>query len=399
MPAHPVAPALSAATISIAALVAAQILAMSLWFIPTALLPEMMAEAALPPWRAAALATAVQGGFVLGALALAVLGLSDRFDPRRVFALAALVAAAANAALVLLPAGHGWQIVLRAVTGAALAGVYPVGMQIAVGWTVARRGTLVGLLIGALTLGSAAPHLIALGAGQGWHRPVLLASALAALAAALMAAVRLGAHHRRAPGFSAAALALAWRDRRLRLAYAGYLGHMWELYAFWAWIGTVLALALPGDAARPVTFAAIALGGLACMPAGSLADRRGKAQVAAGAMAVSALAGLATAASLGGPPLLTAAAALIWGLSVIPDSAQFSALVADAAPPDRAGSLMTLQTAAGFLLSALSVQVLPLIAASAGWAAALLVLVPGPVLGALAMLRLNALKREIPATD
>lgn len=261
------------------------------------------------------------------------------------------------------------------------------------GWTTARRGALVGLLVGALTLGSAAPHLIAFGAGQGWHGATLIASGLAVVAAALMLLVRLGPHHRRAPGLSLAALALAWRDRRLRLAYAGYLGHMWELYAFWAWIGSALALSLSEGAARLTAFAAIALGGLACLPAGGIADRVGKADVARGAMLISALAGLATATSLGGPPALTVLAALAWGVSVVPDSAQFSALVADAAPAERAGSLMTFQTAAGFLLSAVSVQILPLIAAQAGWTVALLLLVPGPLLGAVAMSRLIALQR------
>lgn len=386
-------PAVAPATISIAALVLAEILAMSLWFVSTALLPEMRAEVELSAGQAAALATAVQAGFVAGALALAALGLADRFDPRRVFAGAALIAAAVNAAMVMLAADHPGQIGLRALTGAALAGVCPVGMKIAVGWTTARRGVLVGLLVGALTLGSAAPHLIAFGAGQGWHGATLIASGLAVFAAALMLAVRLGPHHRRAPGLSLAALALAWRDRRLRLAYAGYLGHMWELYAFWAWIGSALALSLSDGAARMTAFAAIALGGLACLPAGGIADRIGKADVARGAMLISALAGAATAVSLGGPPALTVVAALVWGVSVIPDSAQFSALVADAAPAERAGSLMTFQTAAGFLLSAVSVQILPLIAAQAGWTVALLLLVPGPLLGAVAMSRLIALQR------
>ncbi|WP_333814428.1 MFS transporter [Tabrizicola sp.] len=398
MIARPQSPARTVDVISIAALAMAEILAMSLWFMASVLLPEMRAEAPLSVWQAGALATSVQAGFVLGALGLAMLGLADRLDPRRIFAGSALLAAAANAAMVLLAADHSGQIVLRALVGAALAGVYPVGMKIAVGWTTARRGTMVGLLIGALTVGSAASHLIAFGGGHGWRTPTLMASGLAVMAAGLMAAVRLGPHHQRAPGFSFGVLALAWRDRRLRLAYAGYLGHMWELYAFWAWIGSVLALSLAEGHARLTAFAAIALGGLACLPAGGLADRIGKAQVARAAMLISALAGVATAASLGGPAALTILAAMVWGASVIPDSAQFSALVADAAPAARAGSLMTLQTAIGFLFAALSVQLLPLIAAALGWSAALLVLVPGPLLGAVAMTRLIALQRD-PAAE
>lgn len=390
-----------AARRSIAALALAQIGGMSLWFVSSAVLPEMQAEAGLSPGRAAALASAVQVGFVAGALGFALHGTADRFDPRRVFAACALLAAAANAALLVTPVGGVVQVVLRALTGAALAGVYPVGMKIAVGWTVARRGLLIGLVVGALTLGSAAPHLLALFGGADWRVTVAAASGLAICAAFLMVATGLGPHHARAARLDPAALMLAWRDRPIRLAYAGYLGHMWELYAFWAWIavaaGAAFAPALgegARDAARAVTFAAIALGGLACAPAGLLADRIGKARVAQVAMVLSAGSALATAASFGGPVWLTAVCILLWGIAVIPDSAQFSALVADAAPPERAGSLMTFQTALGFLLTGLTVQAVPVVAAALGWPMTLALMGVGPVLGAEAMRRLIALQRR-----
>lgn len=380
---------------SIALLAVAEVLAMSLWFVSAAILPEITAEAALSPARAAALSSAVQLGFVAGALALAVHGTADRLDPRRVMAAAAVLAALANLAVLAVPPGSAAQVALRGLTGACLAGVYPVGMKIAVGWGLRDRGLLIGLLVGALSLGSALPHLIAWLGGAEWRATVMTASGLAGLAGLLALGTGLGPHHGRAAGFDPRALRLAWTERRLRLAFAGYLGHMWELYAFWAWIGaaTAAAFAAPlGEdaqaAARLLAFGAIALGGLMCVPAGWLADRIGKARVAQGAMAVSGAAALAVAVTLGGPVWLTAALVLVWGAAVVPDSAQFSALVADAAPPERAGSLMTLQTALGFTLTFFTVQAVPRVAEALGWPATLALMALGPLAGIEAMRRL-----------
>ena len=380
---------------SVALVAAAQVLAMSLWFVSAAILPDIVAEAGLTPGRAAALSSAVQIGFVVGALALAVHGTADRHDPRRVMAGAALIAAVANALLLVTPLGGIAQVLLRGLTGACLAGVYPVGMKIVIGWGQRDRGLLVGLLVGAISVGSALPHLLALLGGADWRITVGAASALALLAAGLVARVGLGPHHARAAGFDPGALRLAWRNRQVRLAFTGYFGHMWELYAFWAWIAAALQASFGGrladgglDAARLITFAAMALGGVMCVPAGWLADRVGKAQVAGAAMAVSGAAAVATALAFGGPIWLSALLVLIWGAAVVPDSAQFSALVADAAPPERAGSLMTLQTALGFTLTFFTVQAVPAVAAAAGWPATLALMALGPMAGVAAMHRL-----------
>jgi MFS family permease len=388
---------------SIAALSLAEVLTMSLWFVSAAILPEMTAEGGLGPARAAALSSAVQIGFVVGALALAIHGTADRYDPRGVFVATGLAAAAANLALLVTPVGGAAQILLRGITGACLAGVYPVGMKIAIGWGTRDRGLLVGLLVGALTVGNALPHLLAVLGGSEWRTTVVAASALAAAGALLALMAGLGPHHARAASFDPGALKLAWTDRPVRLAYAGYLGHMWELFAFWAWIGAALSAAYAGplgeaadDAARLVTFAAIAAGGIFCVPAGWLADRVGKARVAQWAMVVSGAAGLATAAAFHGPVWLTVGLVLVWGIAVIPDSAQFSALVADAAPPDRAGSLMTFQTALGFTLTFFTVQAVPALAAALGWPATLALMALGPAVGVEAMRRLIRL-RPAPA--
>src|SRR5688572_23179236 len=369
---------------------------MSLWFASAAILPDMVRESGIDAARQAMLSSGVQLGFVAGALAVASSGLADRFDPRRVFALCGVLAALCNSALLIAPIGGAFAIVLRSLTGLLLAGVYPVGMKIAVGWGTKDRGLLVGLLVGALTIGSALPHLAAYLGGADWRAVIVATSLLASVGGLLVLGTGLGPHHARAPRFNTRAVSLAWTDRRIRLTYLGYFGHMWELYAMWAWIGAAAAVSYgttlgTDDAthlAKLTAFLAIALGGLTCAPAGALADRIGKAQVTILAMALSGSAAIATALSFGGPIWLTFLLIVLWGIFVIPDSAQFSALVADAAPPDLAGSALTLQTALGFALTAVTVQATPLLAAAFGWPIVLAGLALGPVVGIAAMLRL-----------
>jgi MFS family permease len=382
--------------ISITLLALAEIAGMSLWFASAAILPDMVRESGIDAVRQAMLSSGVQLGFVAGALAVAASGLADRFDPRRVFATCGVLAALCNAALLIAPIGGTIAILLRVLTGLLLAGVYPVGMKIAVGWGTKDRGLLVGLLVGALTVGSALPHIAAYLGGADWRSVIVATSALALIGGLLVLLCGLGPHHARAPRFSTRAIALAWTNRRIRLTYLGYFGHMWELYAMWAWVGAAAAAsygALLGEAeatrlAKLTAFLAIALGGLTCAPAGWLADRIGKAQVTIIAMALSGSAAIATALSFGGPIWLTFVLIVIWGIFVIPDSAQFSALVADASPPDLAGSAMTLQTALGFALTAVTVQATPLLAQSFGWPAVLAGLAIGPAVGIAAMMRL-----------
>lgn len=396
-----VSPAPPGKLCALALLCLAEIAVLSLWFVSAAILPEMAAEGEFSAERGAALSTAVQLGFVTGAVLIAVLGLADRFDPRTVICISAAIAAAANAALLITPLGGWLQVALRAVTGACMAGVYPVGMKIAVGWGLRDRGFLVGLLVGAITLGSGAPHLLALSGGADWRWTVSAASLLAAVGAGLALLVHLGPHHARASAFDPGAVILAWTNRRARLAVAGYLGHMWELYAFWAWVAAAASASYLGqlgdasdEAARLTAFAAITVGGLMCVPAGRLADRVGKARVAQWAMIISGLSALATALSFGGPVWLTAACMLAWGASIVPDSAQFSALVADAVPANRAGSLLTFQTALGFALTAVTVQLVPAVVAIVDWPLTLALLAIGPALGVEAMRRLIRLTQD-----
>jgi MFS family permease len=384
---------------SISLLLVAEVAAMSLWFVSAAVLPDMLRGSPLSPFRQAALSSGVQGGFVIGAIVSALFGLADRYDPRSVFAVSAVSAGLANATLLVTMPGSFPAIAARIVTGALLAGVYPVGMKIAVGWGQKDRGFLVGALVGALTLGSACPHLIALAGGADWRLTIVIASIASMAAGLLCVAVSLGPHHGTAARFDPRAIATAWTNRRVRLAYAGYLGHMWELYAMWAWIAAATAASystsLPTTEAEQLSkataFIAIGAGGFACAIAGSVADRVGKANVTIVAMAMSGASALAAAVTFGGPVWITFVIVIAWGISVIPDSAQFSALVADASPPEQAGSLMTFQTALGFALTFATVQVTPVLAATLGWPLVLAGLAIGPAFGIAAMVRLRTL--------
>ncbi|MBV6657834.1 MAG: MFS transporter [Devosiaceae bacterium] len=371
----------------------ASIFAMSLWFVAAAVLPGMTTEFALSAGQQAALSSGVQGGFVIGALFLAVTGLPDRLDPRVVFSVCAVLAGLANALLLVVPLDGATAVALRVATGALLAGVYPVGMKIAVGWGAKDRGLLVGLLVAAVAMGSASPHALALLGGADWRSTVMLASALSVAAGFLVFGARLGPHHARAARFNPRAIRTAWTNRGVRLAIIGYLGHMWELYAMWAWIAVIAAASFSAQmgaeaGARVATltaFGVIALGSVVCIPTGWLADRVGKAQVAGGAMLISGAFALIAAVTFGGPLWVVIPVLLIWGASVIPDSPQLSALVADHAPADQAGSLLTLQTALGFGLTMITVQAAPLLTAQWGWPTVLVLMALGPVVGIAAM--------------
>lgn len=365
---------------------------MSLWFMTAAVLPDIVAELGLSPARQSALSSSVQAGFVVGALAIAVTGLADRMDPRRLFVACALGSATANAALLFVDLSSTSALGLRFMTGAMMAGVYPIGMKIAVGWGTSDRGLLVGALVGALTLGKSLPYGLAWIGGADWRFVLGTASALAAAGGFLVLFAKLGPAHRSAPGFRLDAMRLAWTNRNIRAAYLGYFGHMWELYIFWAWIGTaatasfVLAGAsAPESLGKLTAFAAIAAGAPICVAAGKWADRIGKAEIATLAMVASGILAVLTAFSFGGPPALTFALIVMWGIAVIPDSAQFSALVADHAPAEWAGSLLTLQTALGFSLTVATVELAPIAANILGWPVMLAGLALGPMFGALAL--------------
>ena len=383
-------------TRTITFLILATISGMSLWFMTAAILPDMVAEAGIGAERQALLSSAVQAGFVLGALVIALSGIADRLDPRWVLAVCAVGTALSNAALLVVPIGGAAAVGLRFLTGALMAGVYPVGMKLAIGWGLRDRGMLVGMLVGALTLGNSLPYLLAWLGGANWRAALVAGSTVAGLGGVLVVFTALGPHHARATAFHPRAVVLAWTDRRIRAAFLGYLGHMWELFALWAWVGAAAAasyaVTLADDEAislgKLTAFLTIAAGAPVCVWAGRLADRIGKARVASVALVGSATAAVLSAAAFGGPVWLTLGLFILWGIAVIPDSAQFSALVADYAPPEHVGSLLTLQTALGFMLTVATVHFTPIVAQVWGWPVLLAGLAIGPAAGLVAMVPL-----------
>ena len=377
----------------------AQFLGMTLWFSATAVTPLLVREFDIAPGQAAWLTMAVQAGFVAGTLVSALGNLADIFNARTLMFIGSLVGAMANAAVIVAP-GSGSVIALRFLTGASLALVYPPGMKIAAGWFRDQRGFALGLLIGALTLGKAFPHLLTALFGDNWHQPMLLVSGLAAIGGVMvLAIVRDGPYVAATAPFDPHAVRKVLASRGARLATLGYLGHMWELYAMWTWIAVFAAASFTasgmtnaGAAGSVAAFLAIGSGAAGCGLAGYLADRLGKARIAMSAMLASAACAALTVVVYGGSPFWLYALVMVWGFSVVADSAQFSALVSEHAPKEHIGTALTLQTCVGFLLTMVTIELLPRLADYVSWQYASLLLVPGPLLGAWAMARMQTQK-------
>jgi MFS family permease len=371
---------------------AGEVLGMSLWFSATAAAPSMVRELGLEPGTAAWLTMAVQAGFVAGTLLTAVTNLADAVNPRALFAAGCVLGAACNFAITRVPSPTAL-IALRFCTGAALAWVYPPGMKIAAGWFLERRGTALGIVVGAVTVGSAIPHMLAwLGAGLPWRALIAASSVLALIGAAIVSVgVSDGPYVSASAPFDRHALGVVVKNRGARLAMLGYFGHMWELYAMWTWIAAFTAASLGNPRlGSAIAFLAIASGAIGCVTAGFWADRWGKAQVAGGAMLASAACALLSPLVYAAPLAVLLALAIVWGFTVVADSAQFSALVTEHMPRTHVGTALTLQTSAGFLLTMVSIKLVGVFAtAGPGWRWAFVMLVPGPLLGALAMKRLT----------
>jgi MFS family permease len=381
---------------SILFLALATLMAMAVWFSASAIVSDLTRLLNLDENGKAWLTMSVQIGFVVGAFGSSLLTLADRIPPRRFFFISSLLAAASTA---LIPSvGNNYWLVmsLRFLTGLFLAGVYPIGMKIMASWTQADRGLGIGILVGALSIGSAAPHLLnALGGMGEWQRVLYLAAALAVIGALLaFFLVEDGPYQSKAPKFQFGDIRFILQDRQVLLANLGYLGHMWELYAMWAWLFTFLSASfalqqISAQWAGFLTFATVAIGGLGSVLAGKLADRIGRATVTIISMLVSSICALSIGIFYGGNPLILALIALIWGFFIVADSAQFSASITELADKRYVGTALTLQTSMGFLLTLFSIRMIPSLEAAFSWKWAFAFLAIGPILGILAMLRLK----------
>lgn len=381
-------------------LAAAELLGMSLWFTAGAVSPQLRALWSLGASEAGWLTTVVQLGFVAGTATAAVLNIADLVPSRAYFPASAVLAAGANAALAWAP-GYESALAARFATGFFLAGVYPPALKMASTWFRTGRGFALGAIVGALTVGKAVPFLLHAVHGADYRVVILTASAGAFAAAAIIAlGYRDGPYPFERRPFSWSLVGTVLRSREMRLATGGYLGHMWELYSCWTWLAAFLTASAAARAASGgialsargidlLTFAAIAIGALGCLWGGWAADRVGRERVVTWAMTASGSCALVIGLFLGAPLWLVGAVALAWGFFVIADSGQFSALVTESVPAHAVGTALTLQTSLGFLLTMVTIQLVPPAVQMVGWRWAFALLAIGPAAGIASIARLR----------
>jgi MFS family permease len=382
---------------TLALLAIAELLGMSLWFSGSAVVPALTREWRLSETAAGWLTLSVQIGFVVGTLLSALFNLPDIISPRHLFTLTAICGAIVNAAFGWFAHSASVGITLRFLTGMFLAGVYPPAMKILATWFRHGRGLALGVLVGALTLGKATPYLINGVGSYNWRTNVTFVSLLAVMGGVVVLLfVSDGPFALPAARFDLSQAGKVFRNRGVRLANLGYLGHMWELYAMWTWIPFMIRASLSARHSSPAfaevgSFVVIGCGAVGCVVAGLIADRVGRTIVTSVAMAISGSCCLVIGFFFGANPIALLIVAAIWGASVVADSAQFSACVTELGDPQYIGTALTIQTCLGFLLTTISIELIPRLEKLVGWRYAFVILAPGPLFGVLSMLRLRGL--------
>lgn len=375
------------------------VLSMSTWFSASAVLPQLREAWGLSPGTSAWLTIAVQIGFVCGAVLSSLLNLPDIVAPRHVILGGAIGAAVANM-LVQFAGGPVAGIPLRFATGFFLAGVYPPAFKLMSTWFRGGRGLALGVLAAAIVVGNGVPHLVNGLGGLDWQVVIYATSALTVLGGLIAEfAVKQGPFPFPRASFDPRQAGRVFANRGVRLATLGYVGHMWELFALYAWFSAFFADALrawsgpSGSTAAYATFAMFVAGGVGCWLGGMLADRWGKPNTTALMMIVSGSCSLLIGLLFGSSPWLIMLVGLVWGLTVVADSAQFSTMVTEYADQAYVGTALTLQLAAGFTVTVATIWLIPIVQELFGWTWAFAVLAPGPIVGVLAMLRLKQGRR------
>lgn len=372
---------------------------MSIWLTASAIAPELQRMWDLTSSQVGWLTTLVQLGFVAGTAVAALLNLADVVPSRWYFAVSGVLGGLANAAILIAP-GYESALVFRFLTGFFLAGVYPPAMKMISTWFRSARGMAIGAIVGALTVGKATPYLLKLFEGSSLV-PVITGSSAAAVVGAvlILVAYRDGPYPFLRPAFSWGLVVRVIKDRPTRLATGGYLGHMWELYAAWSTIGLFFLQYFGAEdghslAADLAAFGMIAMGGLGAVMAGVWADTMGRERITIWMMAISGGCALTMGWLMDASAWIVVPVALVWGFTIVADSAQFSAVVTEVAPPESVGTALMLQTSVGFALTAVSIQVTIWLAEVVGWQVAYGVLALGPALGIVSMVRLRALRNN-----